>query len=493
MSDAREKQPVFPPAKLFIDGEFVDPAEDAPIAVINPTTGKLLWNAPCASSDDVDRAVRAARATFDASKWATMNASSRARIVRRFGELLWDRREAIALVETLENGKLYRDALTDDVGSAAGALQYFASWGDKLTGETLPVRGDFLTYTLREPLGVVAAIVPWNFPISLAAWKLGPALVAGNTVVLKPSELTPISALMLAECARDAGVPPGVLNVVPGLGAVAGDALARHPMVDLVAFTGSPRTARALLRASSESNLKKLSLELGGKSPQIVLADADLDAAVEAITWGIFSNKGEVCSAGSRVIAHREVYHSLIERIAERATKITVGDPRSNETQMGPLVSQRQLDAVLGFVTRAIDAGARLAVGGERDTQGANGDGFFLRPTVFADVREGSELEQEEVFGPVLACLAVDDEERAIRVANGVRYGLAAAVWTKDTAKAHALARRIRAGVVWLNTYDRFDTAAPFGGFKESGWGRDLSAHAFDTYTQTKCVWTALS
>jgi acyl-CoA reductase-like NAD-dependent aldehyde dehydrogenase len=492
MTDVRAKQAVFPPAKLFIDGEFVDAADGATMDAINPTDGRVLWRAPCAGVEDVERAVRAARDAFDQSKWPTMSAASRARIVRRFGELVWERREAIALVETLNNGKLYRDALTDDVGAAAGALQYFASWGDKLCGETLPVRGDFLTYTLREPLGVVAAIVPWNFPTSLAAWKIGPALVAGNTVVLKPSELTPITALMLAECARDAGVPPGVFNVVPGLGSVAGDALARHPSVDLVAFTGSPRTARALMRASSESNLKKLSLELGGKSPQIVLADADLDAAAEAITWGIFSNKGEVCSAGSRVIAHRSIYHSLVERVAERASKIRVGDPRDNETQMGPLVSLRQLESALGFVTRAIDAGARLVVGGERDTQGAHGEGFFLRPTVFADVREGSELEQEEVFGPVLACLAVDDEDAAIRVANGVRYGLAAGVWTKDTAKAHALARRIRAGVVWLNTYDRFDTAAPFGGYKESGWGRDLSSHAFDTYTQSKCVWTAL-
>lgn len=492
MNDVRSRQPVFPPSKLFVDGEFVDPVEGATIDAMNPTTASVLWTAPSAGVEDVERAVLAARTTFDQSKWPTMNAASRARIVRRFGELVWERREAIALVETLNNGKLYRDALTDDVGAAAGALQYFASWGDKLAGETLPVRGDFLTYTLREPLGVVAAIVPWNFPTSIAAWKIGPALVAGNTVVLKPSELTPITALMLAECARDAGIPPGVFNVIPGLGSVAGDALARHPLVDLVAFTGSPRTARSLLRASSESNLKKLSLELGGKSPQIVLADADLDAAAEAITWGIFSNKGEVCSAGSRVIAHRAIYHSLIERIAERAAKIVVGDPRANETQMGPLVSQRQLDNALGFITRAIDAGARLLVGGERDTTGANGDGYFLRPTVFADVREGSDLEQNEVFGPVLACLAVDDEEAAIRVANGVKYGLAAGVWTKDTAKAHSLAKRVRAGVVWLNTYDRFDTAAPFGGYKESGWGRDLSAHAFDTYTQSKCVWTAL-
>jgi acyl-CoA reductase-like NAD-dependent aldehyde dehydrogenase len=464
----------------------------AVIETINPTTGSPLWSAPCASVEDVDRAVRAAREAFDESRWPTMSAASRARIVRRFGELVWERREAIALVETLNNGKLYRDALTDDVGAAASVLQYFASWADKLGGETLPVRGEFLTYTIREPLGVVAAIVPWNFPTSLAAWKIGPALAAGNTVVLKPSELTPITALMLAECARDAGVPPGVFNVVPGLGSVAGDALARHPWVDLVAFTGSPLTARALLRASADSNLKKIALELGGKSPQIILRDADLDAAVEACVWGIFSNKGEVCSAGSRVIAHREVYHSFVARLAERATRIKLGDPRDPATEMGPMISRKQLDRALGFITRAIEHGARLIAGGERDTSGDNGAGFFLRPTVFTDVRPESELAQEEVFGPVLACMPFDDEAQAIAIANDVRYGLAAGVWTRDASKAHGLAKRIRAGVVWLNTYDQFDTAAPFGGYKESGWGRDLSPAAFDTYTQVKCVWTRL-
>jgi aldehyde dehydrogenase (NAD+) len=485
-------QASFPAEKLFINGEFVDPGGGATIHVVDPSNGRVCYRAPCASAEDVERAVQAARAAFDQTKWPTMSAASRAKIVRRFGEKLLERREAIALVETHENGKLYRDALAEDVSAAAGALQYFASLADKLSGETLPVRGDFLTYTLREPLGVVAAIVPWNFPLSLAAWKLGPALAAGNTVVLKPSELTPASALMLAECARDAGIPAGVLNVIPGLGAVAGDALSRHPAVDHIAFTGSTRTAKALLRASAESNLKTLSLELGGKSPQIILADAPLDEAVEACVWGIFSNKGEVCSAGSRLLIDRSIYHSFVERVAERASRIKVGDPRDPSTEMGPLVSSTQLDNAMGFVARAIEAGARLVVGGERDTTGANGAGFFLRPTVFADVRPGSELEQEEVFGPVLACMPFDSVDEAIASANGVRYGLAASVWTRDTARAHALARKIRAGVVWLNTYDQFDTAAPFGGYKQSGWGRDLSPAAFDSYTQKKCVWTRL-
>jgi aldehyde dehydrogenase (NAD+) len=492
MSDARSREPGFPPARLFVNGAFVEPVEGGTMATTNPTTGKALWTAPCASAADVDLAVTAARDAFERGRWSTMSAASRAKLLRRFGELVWERREAIALVETLNNGKLYRDAVAHDVGAGAGALQYFASWADKLGGETLPVRGDFLTYTLREPLGVVGAIVPWNFPTSLAAWKLGPALAAGNTVVLKPSELTPITALMLAECARDAGIPAGVLNVVTGDGAGAGDALARHPGVDLLAFTGSPRTARALLRASADSNLKKLSLELGGKSPQIILPDADLDAAVDACLWGIFSNKGEVCSAGSRVLAHRDVYHSFVERLAAKASAIRLGDPRDPATEMGPMVSLGQLERALGFVTRAIDDGAKLVVGGERDTEGANGAGFFLRPTIFSDVRVGSELEQEEVFGPVLACVAVDDLDHAVQIANGVRYGLAAGVWTRDTALAHRVAKRLRAGVVWLNTYDQFDTAAPFGGYKESGWGRDLSVKAFETYTQSKCVWTKL-
>ncbi|MBL8684249.1 MAG: aldehyde dehydrogenase family protein [Myxococcales bacterium] len=492
MTDATKSPPAFPAAKLFVNGEFVDPSDGATFDVVDPTTSAVCYRAPSASREDVERAVRAARKAFDEGKWATTSAASRAKIVRRFGEKLLERREAIALVETYENGKLYRDALAEDVSAAAGALQYFASLADKLTGETLPVRGDFLTYTLREPLGVVAAIVPWNFPLSLAAWKLGPALAAGNTVVLKPSELTPATAIMLAECARDAGIPAGVLNVVPGLGAVAGDALATHPDVDHVAFTGSTRTAKALLRASAESNLKTLSLELGGKSPQIILSDASLDEAVEACVWGIFSNKGEVCSAGSRVLVERSIYHWFVDRVAERAARIKLGDPRDPASEMGPMVSSRQLDNAMGFIARAIDGGARLVVGGERDESGANGAGYFLRPTVFADVRVGSELEQEEVFGPVLACVPFDSVDEAVRIANGVRYGLAAGVWTKDTARAHAIARRIRAGVVWLNTYDQFDTAAPFGGYKQSGWGRDLSPAAFDSYTQKKCVWTRL-
>jgi acyl-CoA reductase-like NAD-dependent aldehyde dehydrogenase len=477
--------------KLFVAGRFVDPAEGGTIPVVNPATGEKLCDAPAASAADVDLAVRAARRAFE-GPWRTMSARERGKLLRKLADLLWERREEFALVESLENGKTFREALRGDVAPGAACLSYFSEWPIRILGEVVPVDGPFHTYVVKEPLGVVGAIVPWNYPTSLMCWKLGPALAAGCTVVLKPSELTPLTALKLAELSEEAGFPEGVLNVLPGYGEPAGEAIARHADVDKVSFTGSIRTARRLVRASGETNLKKLTLELGGKSPQLVFPDADVEAAVRACFWGIFGNKGEICNAGSRVLVHAKGYDAFVQALADRARTMRVGDPLDPATEMGAQVSRSQLESILTHVRAGRDEGARLVTGGERDQEGAKARGNFLRPTVFADVRPEMTIAQQEIFGPVVACLRFEDEAEAVAIANGTRYGLAAAIWTQDVARAHAVARRLQAGVVWINCFNEFDDAAPFGGFKESGWGRDLSHHALDGFLQLKAVWTKL-
>jgi acyl-CoA reductase-like NAD-dependent aldehyde dehydrogenase len=491
VTDPRTLQPRWPAPKLFVGGRFVDPREGGTLPVVNPATGLKICDAPAAGPLDVDEAVRAARSAFETS-WRTLGPRGRGRAVRRLADLLWDRREELALVEASNNGKTFREAIRGDVGPGAATLAYFSGWPDKILGEVLPVEGPFHTVALREPVGVVGAIVPWNYPTCIACWKLGPALAAGCTVVLKPSELTPLTAMKLAELAAEAGLPEGVLNVLPGLGEVAGEALARHPDVDKVSFTGSIRTARRLLRASGETNLKSLTLELGGKSPQIVFPDADLPRAIEACFWGVFSNKGEICNAGSRVLVHEEIHDAFVAALAARARAMVVGDPLDERTEMGAQVSARQLDAILGWVRSGREAGARVVAGGDRDREGPKAEGFFMQPTVLDGVEPEMAVAQEEIFGPVLACLRFRDADEAVRIANGTRYGLAAAIWTADVARAQALARRLRAGVVWINCFNEFDDAAPFGGVGQSGWGRDLSHHALDGYLQPKAVWTRL-
>ncbi len=457
----------------------------------NPATGEPLCEVPAAGSRDVDAAVRAARAAFD-GPWRRMSARERGKLIRRLADLLWEKREEFALVESLENGKTFREAIRGDVAPGAATLAYWSEAPVRILGEVLPVDGPFHTYVLKESVGVVGAIVPWNYPTCLACWKLGPALAAGCTVILKPSEWTPLTAMKLGELAREAGFPEGVLNVLPGYGETAGEAIARHPGVDKVSFTGSIRTARRLLHASADTNLKKLSLELGGKSPQIVFPDADREQAVEACFWGIFGNKGEVCNAGSRVLVHEDAYEGFVADLAERARRMVVGDPLDPATEMGSQVSRRQLDTILGYVRSGKDEGARLLAGGERDVEGMKARGSFMRPAVFADVRPEMRIAQEEIFGPVLACLRFRADDEALAIANGTRYGLAASIWTRDVARAHALARKIESGVVWVNCFNEFDDAAPFGGFKESGWGRDLSHHAVEGYLQLKSVWIRL-
>ncbi len=492
MTDPRTLTPRWPAPQLLIGGASVSPVEGGTLTLANPATGERLPEAPAAGVRDVEAAVQAARRAFDEGPWPRMNASERGRMLRKLADALWERREEFALVESLNNGKTFREALGGDVAPGAATLAYASEWATKVLGEVVPVDGPFLTYVLREPVGVVAAIVPWNYPTSLACWKLGLALATGCTVVLKPSELTPFTAMKLGELAREVGLPDGVLNVLPGEGEPAGEALARHPGVDKVAFTGSIRTARRLLHASADTNLKRLSLELGGKSPQIVLADADFDAAIEACFWGIFGSKGEVCSAGSRVLVQAEAYEGFVGQLTARAKALRVGDPLDPKTQMGAQVSSRQLQTILGYVDSGKAEGARLLAGGARDTEGDKARGNFLQPTVFGDVRREMRIAQEEIFGPVLACLRMEDASEAIAVANATPYGLGAGLWTRDVARAHTLARRLRCGVVWINCFNEFDDAAPFGGVKESGWGRDLSHHALSNYLETKTVWTRL-
>jgi acyl-CoA reductase-like NAD-dependent aldehyde dehydrogenase len=492
MTDPRTMTPHLPAPQLLIEGRSVAPAEGGTLPVMNPATSEKLLDAPAAGQRDVDAAVAAARRAFDAGPWPRMNASARGRLLRKLADALWERREEFALVESLNNGKTFREALSGDVAPGAATLAYAAEWANKITGEVVPVDGPFLTYVLREPVGVVAAIVPWNYPTSLACWKLGPALATGCTVVLKPSELTPLTAMKLGELAREVGFPDGVLNVLPGLGEPAGEALARHRGVDKVAFTGSIRTARRLLHASADTNLKRLSLELGGKSPQIILADADLALAADACFWGIFGSKGEVCTAGSRVLVQAAAYDDFVAQLADRSRRMRVGDPLDPETEMGAQISPQHVESLLGYVASGKAEGARLLAGGDRDRAGAKARGAFFQPTVFGDVRPGMRIAEEEIFGPVLACLRVADEAEAIAVANATRYGLGAGLWTRDVARAHALARQLRSGVVWINCFNEFDDAAPFGGVKESGWGRDLSHQALDGYLEPKTVWTRL-
>jgi aldehyde dehydrogenase (NAD+) len=492
MVDPRSLSPKLPPLQLFIDGKFVAPVEGTTLPVHNPATGEKICDVPAATARDVDLAVKAARRAFESGPWPKMNATARGRLLRKFADAVWERKEELALLESLNNGKTFKDAIRGDVAPAAGTLAYYSEWCNKLTGEVLPVEGPFLTYALREPVGVVAAIVPWNYPSCLAAWKLGPALATGCTVVLKPSELTPLTALKLGEIAQQVGLPEGVLNVVPGYGDPTGEALARHPDVDKISFTGSARTARRLLHASADTNLKKLSLELGGKSPQIILPDADFDQAIEACFWGIFGNKGEICNAGSRVLIHESAYEKFTERLAERAKKMVVGDPLDPRTEMGSQISKKQLETIMSYIDSGKQQGARLLTGGSRDTEGVKSKGNFVQPTIFGDVQPEMKIAREEIFGPVLACMKVGDEAKAIDVANGTSYGLAASIWTRDTAKAHAMARKVKSGVVWINCFNEFSDAAPFGGYKESGWGRDLSPYAIENYTHVKAVWTKL-
>jgi aldehyde dehydrogenase (NAD+) len=478
------------PHNLLIDNIWRDAASGRTMEVVNPATEDVIAQVASAGPADLDDAVRAARAALD-GPWGTMSARERGRLVRRLGDRLLERVDEVARLETIHNGKPISESRQIEIPAAAECFEYYGGWSDKVMGETIPVKGNHLTYTLREPVGVVAAIVPWNFPLLLASWKVAPALACGNTVILKPASQTPLTALALGEIAIEVGLPPGVLNVLTGPGAELGQAIVEHPGIDKIAFTGDTATGKGIMRGAAGS-LKRITLELGGKSANIVLRDADVEAAIRGATIGIFYGKGEVCAAGSRLLVDRAIKEEFIDKLAARARKMTAGDPMDPKTRFGALSSKKQMDTVLRYIESGNREGATLVAGGARTDIGT-GKGYFVQPTVFADVHPEMTIAREEIFGPVLAAIDFADVDEAIARANDSPYGLAAGVWTRDIKKAHYVARKLQAGTVWINTYNVYDTAAPFGGYKQSGFGREMSAHALEHYTQVKSVWVDLN
>jgi aldehyde dehydrogenase (NAD+) len=476
--------------QLFINNEWCPASSGQSMEVINPATEDVIATVASADASDVDAAVAAARAAL-AGPWGRMSARERGRFVSRLADRLLERADDVARLETLHNGKPIFESRQIEIPAAAECLEYYAGWADKVMGETIPVKGNYFTYTLREPLGVVAAIVPWNFPLLLAAWKIAPALACGNTVIVKPASQTPLTALALAEIAVDVGLPPGVLNVITGPGSTVGQSIVEHPGIDKIAFTGDTSTGKAIMRSAADT-LKRITLELGGKSPNIVLPDADLDAALRGATTGIFYGKGEVCAAGSRLLVDRSIKSEFMDKLAARARKMVAGDPLDPKTRYGALASRKQLETVERYVAAGTREGASLVAGGQRTDIGT-GKGYFYQPTVFDNVTSAMTIAREEIFGPVLAVIDFADLDEAIARANDTPYGLAAAVWTRDIKKAHYVARRLQAGTVWVNTYNVYDTAAPFGGYKASGFGREMSSHAIDHYTQVKTVFVDLN
>jgi len=478
------------PGKLLINGEWVEAGKA--FDTINPATGEVLTQVAEASAADVDRAVAAARAAFEKTgkgSWRSISASERGRMLWRLADLVEKNLEEFAELETLDNGKPIFESRYVDMPMVIDVLRYYAGWATKIHGETVNTLDNAFTYTLREPVGVVGAIVAWNFPLLLASWKLGPALACGNTVVLKPAEQTPLTALRLGELVAEAGFPAGVLNIITG-GPETGKALVAHAVVDKVAFTGSTVVGKEIMRSAADT-LKRVTLELGGKSPNIVFADSDIDSAVKGAINGIFYGKGEVCNAGSRLFLETKVQDEFLGKLVERTKKLVPGDPLDPKTRLGAIVSQQQMQQILGYIETGKSEGAQLIAGGKRATVG-DGNGFFIEPTIFGGVKNDMTIAREEIFGPVLATLAFDDVDQVAELANQNPYGLAAAIWTRDIKRAHALSRRLKAGTVWINTYGLMDAALPFGGYKQSGFGRDLGAQALESYTEVKTVWLGL-
>jgi aldehyde dehydrogenase (NAD+) len=449
----------------------------------DPSTEQVIAHVAEAGPADIDAAVAAARSALH-GEWGNLRAAERGRLLLRLAELIRADEDALIELESIDSGKPVSAIRRQDLPAVIDTITYYAGWADKINGQLIPARPDALTYTVREPVGVVGAIIPWNFPLMIGMWKLAPALACGCTVVLKPAELTPLTALRIGELALEAGFPAGVLNVVPGFGKIAGAALVNHPDVDKITFTGSPAVGRQILGAAA-GNLKRVTLELGGKSANIIFPDADIESAVKAAASGIFFNSGQVCSAGSRILAHADVYDDVVERLVTRAKSIRLGDPRDAGTSMGPLVSEVQMQRVLDYIEVGKREGACLVTGGMR----VGHTGYFVRPTVFANVEHGMRISQEEIFGPVASVIRFTDEEDAIRLANGTKYSLAAGVWSADIARVHRMVKRVKAGTVWVNTFGPTDVRLPWGGNRDSGFGREHGDIAIENFTEPKAVW----
>ena len=479
---ARERQ-------MLIGGEWVEAASGKTFEVFNPATGDVLANVAEGDSEDIDRAVKTARAAFDTGPWTKMSPSERGRIIHKIGDLILENGDELAALETLDNGKPMGIARAADIPLAADNFHYYAGWTTKLGGETIQPSVPYMpgaqwhAYSLREPVGVVGQIIPWNFPLLMAAWKLGPALACGCAIVLKPAEQTPLSALRLGELILEAGVPEGVVNIVPGFGETAGAALAAHDEVDKVAFTGSTEVGKMIVQAAA-GNLKKVTLELGGKSPNVVYADADMETAIPGAANAIFFNHGQCCAAGSRLFVEKGSYDQVLEGVAEHAKKIKVGSGLDSDTEMGPMVSQEQFERVSGYLDSGREEGAKAVAGGSP----IDGKGYFIEPTVLTETDPGMKVQCEEIFGPVVTVTPFDDVSEVPTAGNKTNFGLASGIWTSNLSKAHRTARELRAGTVWINCYNVYDAALPFGGYKESGWGREMGAEALENYTETKAV-----
>jgi aldehyde dehydrogenase (NAD+) len=470
---------------MLIDNRWVDSVSGKTFETTNPANGDVIAKIAEADAPDVDLAVKAARKAFHPkAPWRRMSASERGKLLNKLADLIENHADELATLESLDNGKPRHVARAADLPLTIACYRYYAGWSDKIQGKTIPVGGDYFCYTRHEPVGVVGQIIPWNFPLLMQAWKLGPALACGNTVVLKVAEQTPLTALRVGELILEAGFPEGVVNILPGYGPTAGGALARHMDVDKIAFTGSTEVGHLIMKAAADTNLKRVTLELGGKSPNIVFADADMDQAVEGSHFALFFNQGQCCCAGSRVFVEEKIYDEFVERSAERAKRRTVGNPLDTKTEQGPQVDNEQFNKVLGYIESGKKEGAKLLCGGERVGE----KGYFVAPTVFADVQDEMKIAQEEIFGPVMSVMKFKDMDELIDRANKTIYGLAAAVWTRDITKAHRIANDVRAGTVWVNCYDVFDAAAPFGGFKQSGIGRELGEYGLQQYSEIKTV-----